>query len=248
MIFDYYFSMVGMKPLFPIENLNLYRYDDLLPFECEACAKTFYVGQRFVKSDVSHNKSGHHFCSHTCQWVAQTKSFEDRCGNCNRSITVIRSERKKSKSGKSFCSRSCAASYNNKHKTKGNRRSKLELWLETQLPVLYPNLDFIFNGKEAINSELDIHIPSLNLAFELNGIFHYEPIFGAEKLASVQNNDGRKFQACLEKGIELAIIDTSQQTRFNDKTSSKYLSIVRDIINLKLCTREETRTPKGQMF
>ena len=143
-------------------------------------------------------------------------------------------EHAKSKSGLSFCSRSCAAVYNNAHKTTGTRRSKLECWLEERLQRLYPNLDFIFNGKEAINSELDIYIPSLNLAFELNGIFHYESIYGNDKLKSIQNNDNRKFQACLENDIELCIIDASQHVRINDKTNQKYLDIIAEIINLKL--------------
>ena len=38
---------------------------------------------------------------------------------------------------------------------------------------------------EAINSELDVYVPSLNLAFELNGIFHYEPIYGEKKLNQI---------------------------------------------------------------
>ena len=98
----------------------------------------------------------------------------------------------------------------------------------------YSNLDFIFNSKNAINSELDIYIPALNLAFELNGIFHYEPIYGVKKLTSIQNNDNRKFRACLEKGIELVIIDTSNQIYFKEKSSKKYLDIISNIINNKL--------------
>ena len=64
-------------------------------------------------------------------------------------------------------------------------------------------------------------------------IFHYEPIYGAEKLASIQNNDNRKFQACLEKGIELVIIDTSRQVYVKPKTSQKYLDIITKIIEQK---------------
>ena len=140
---------------------------------------------------------------------------------------------KKSKSGNSFCSLSCAAKYNNTHKTNGNRRSKLEKYLEEKLIQLYPNIEILFNNKEAINSELDVYFPSLKLAFELNGIFHYEPIYGSEKLNRIQNNDNRKFQACLENEIELCIIDSSQQKRFNESTSEKYLKIIVDIIELK---------------
>ena len=140
-----------------------------------------------------------------------------------------------------FCSNSCAATYTNCHKNYGNRRSKLEHWIEEQLLNLYPEIEIYFNRKDAINAELDIYIPSLNLAFELNGIFHYEPIYGAEKLASIQNNDSRKFQACLEKGIELAFINCSQQKKFQESTSQKYLNIITSIINSKVSDGPRTR-------
>jgi hypothetical protein len=133
----------------------------------------------------------------------------------------------------SFCSSSCAATYNNSHKKYGYRRSKLEKFLEEKLVVLYPSLEFHFNRKDAINSELDIFIPSLSLAFELNGIFHYEPIYGNDQLQSIQNNDKRKFQACLERKIELCIIDTSSLSYFKPANAQKYLDIVCNIVNSK---------------
>ena len=133
-----------------------------------------------------------------------------------------------------FCTKSCAATFNNTHKKTGTRRSKLEKWIEEQLTSLYPNLAFKFNKKDDINSELDIFIPSLKLAFELNGVFHYEPIFGKQLLEKMENNDQRKLQACLERGIELCIIDTSKQTYFKPHTSQKYLDIIINIINAKL--------------
>ena len=66
--------------------------------------------------------------------------------------------------------------------------------------------------------------------FELNGIFHYEPIYGKDKLDKIKNNDNRKFQACLEKNIELAIIDISSVGHFTEKRGADFLSIVVDII------------------
>jgi len=68
---------------------------------------------------------------------------------------------------------------------------------------------------------------------ELNGIFHYEPIYGQDKLDKIKNNDHRKFQACLEHNIELCIIDTSQQKKFNPQSSKVFLDIITRIINLK---------------
>ena len=69
------------------------------------------------------------------------------------------------------------------------------------------------------------------MAFELNGIFHYEPIYGEEKLDKIQNNDERKFAACREAGISLCIIDTSSQKYVKPNTSKKYLDIIIEIIN-----------------
>lgn len=148
---------------------------------------------------------------------------------------VYRFLKKNSKITKNnFCSSSCAAKYNNTHKTTGTRRSKLEKWIEEQLTIFHPNLEIHYNKTNAINGELDIYIPSLKLAFELNGIFHYEPIYSKEKLSSTQNNDKRKFQACLEQEIELCIIDTSSQGYFKITTSQKFLDIIINTIKEKL--------------
>lgn len=137
-----------------------------------------------------------------------------------------------------FCSSSCAATYNNQHKAKGTRVSKLECWLHEQLPLLYPSLEFHFNQKDAINSELDIYIPSLKLAFELNGIFHYEVIYGPEKLAQIQNNDSRKIQACLERGIEICTVDVGWIKRPKLEYHTKILSGITHLIDAKIGSLE----------
>jgi len=161
-----------------------------------------------------------------------------KCGNCEKEIITKPHLVKKSKSGNSFCSSSCSSTYNNRHKTTGNRRSKLEAWIEKKLKDRY-NFEIIFNGKEAISSELDIYIPSLKLAFELNGIFHYEPIFGKDKLDKIKNNDDRKFQACLENEIEFCIIDTSSSKNFKPERDIKYLEIIDKIIDKKMRTTSQ---------
>ena len=134
----------------------------------------------------------------------------------------------------SFCSYVCNGNYNSRNKKTGTKISKLEKWIESKLKFLYPSLVVNYNKNDTINAELDIYIPSLKLAFELNGPFHYEPIFGEEKLKSTQTNDKRKFQACLEHKIELCIIDTSKQRYFKEKTSNEYLCIITNIIEQKL--------------
>ena len=126
------------------------------------------------------------------------------------------------------------STYNNTHKKHGTRRSKLEVWLEQQLTTLYPEVEFHFNRKDAINAELDIYIPSMKLAFELNGIFHYEPIYGPEKLSQIQNNDQRKHAACYESGIEMCLVDVSSMKKFKEKGAMKFLIGIRKIIDTKL--------------
>lgn len=209
------------------------RSSDLIDLKCIQCDKAFDRIKIQVKRD------GGKFCSHKCSDKSRIKRQQVKCLQCSTEFSKQLKEVKKSPNH--FCSQSCAATYNNAHKTKGNRRSKLEVWLEAQLPLKYPNLVFHFNRKDAINSELDIYIPSMNLAFELNGIFHYEPIFGKDKLSKIQNNDNRKFQACIEKGIELCIIDTSKQAYFKEQTAKKYLDIVTNIIDIKIGLSELSR-------
>ena len=73
----------------------------------------------------------------------------------------------------------------------------------------------------------------MKLAFELNGIFHYEPIFGNDKLNRTRKNDNNKFLKCQEQNINLCIIDTSSQKYFKERTSKKFLDIITNIINQK---------------
>jgi hypothetical protein len=172
------------------------------------------------------------YCGKQCSSMSQKTGKTYNCKHCN--IEIYRTPSELSRPRKFiFCSSSCSAKYWNAHKTTGTRRSKLESWIETELTKQYPNLHIDYNKTDAVNAELDIYIPSLKLAFELNGIFHYEPIFGEEKLISHKTNDERKFQACLGQGIELCIIDTSSQKRFTPQNSARFIGIIIDIINLK---------------
>jgi hypothetical protein len=77
--------------------------------------------------------------------------------------------------------------------------SKFENWLQEQLPKDYPNICFVFNDCVTIGKELDILIPSLNLAFEINGISHYKPIYGMESLERTQISDRLKRDLCYKK-------------------------------------------------
>lgn len=216
-----------------MDYINSLQPGTIISLECPQCHSSFVRPKNVVQSKFgAHNHEGAIYCSHKCAAQSKITLQNVNCLQCN--ITFQKYQNDIIRSPNHFCSRSCAAKYNNTHKSKGNRRSKLEIWLEDQLTSKLPDLKIVFNGKDTINAELDIYVPALKLAFELNGIFHYEPIYGMEKLASIQNNDNRKFQACLEKDIELVIIDTSRENYFKEKTSKKYLDIILQIINVKL--------------
>lgn len=196
---------------------------------CDTCNKSFErpVGQ--INKYI--NKGYKVYCSQKCHYIARNLKVKLNCKNCGKSFEKAKNQFEKTKNH--FCSYSCSATYNNKHRKNGLRVSKLEKYLQSKLLSIYPNLSFEFNKKDIINSELDIYIPSLKLAFELNGIFHYEPIYGEEKLLKIQNNDKGKFQSCIEKNISLCVIDTSSQKRFTEQSSQKFLNIITSIIDSK---------------
>jgi hypothetical protein len=220
-----------MKPLFTKEQFTNAKLKDKLPLECYECKCTFFSTKQAIYSKKSRNGKGPMYCSNVCSNIPRTKKEIIKCKCCNISVYKTLAQIKKYKNH--FCSKSCAATFNNTHKTHGTRRSKLEKYLEEQLITLYPNLQFDFNKKEAINSELDIYIPSLKLAFELNGIYHYEPIHGQDKLDQIQNNDHRKFQACAESSISLCVIDTSKINYFKPEKANSFLNIIISIIENK---------------
>jgi hypothetical protein len=97
---------------------------------------------------------------------------------------------------------SCSASFNNKNKTRGTARvSKFELYLQSRIKEEWPNLQVSFSDKQALQGagEVDFWFPTLNLALEIQGITHYEPVFGQDKLLNEQKND----QAKRDKAKEL---------------------------------------------
>lgn len=231
-----------MKPLYTEKEFESAKSRQLLPLVCLQCNQTFYKPKHVIQKATRGMKAfPSNFCSRDCSSKNKTKKVECACDHCGKIFMKNKSQIKKTKSN--FCCQSCAGKYGTSHKTTGTRSSRLEKWLAVKLSEKFPTLEFHFNRKDAINSELDIYIPTLKLAFELNGPFHYEPIFGQEKLETIKNNDCRKFQACLEKGIELCIIDTSKQKYFKENTCLPFLRIVEDIILLKISTIHKDAWP-----
>jgi hypothetical protein len=219
-----------MKPLYTQEEFDISKSKDLLPCECYQCGGTFYLTRHRIKNVLNPilNDQGR-FCNIKCSTEFSKKRTLVKCLVCNKETLKNDCNIKKNKN--TFCSHSCNSIYQNNNKTWGTNRSKLEVWIEEQLKKLKPNLEIHFNSNKEIKAELDIFIPSLNLAFEINGIFHYEPIFGDEKLKKTKYNDENKFKKCHQKNISLCIINTSSENSFKIKNSQKYLDIILDIIN-----------------
>ena len=198
---------------------------------CAGCNRNFRRRRKEVTKEIRNHPDHKIFCSRECYDGARGP-ITMSCSNCGKSVVRRAYEiRDQSKSGRVFCDRSCAAKYNNIHKTTGTRRAKLEIWMENQLRTMYPDLAFVFNGTNAIDAELDIFVPDLALAFELNGIYHYEPVHGSNRLASIQANDQRKFRICHERGISLCVIDTTGMRTFKPVHAQIYLDIVTRLLN-----------------
>lgn len=220
-----------MKPLFDIENFKKLKNSEL-QFECYFCNSIFVPLRRNARESIRGNKPIK-FCSKDCSAKYKCTKIEFFCKNCNSIIIRNESQNRRNKSGNVFCNSSCAATFNNKNKTKGVRRSKLEEYLEIELKRRY-DFDIQFNNKKIINSELDIYIPNLKLAFEINGIFHYKPIYGNDKLIKIQENDLIKIQECKNRNIKLYSINASKLKKFKKELGNYYLELVINIIESKI--------------
>lgn len=220
-----------MRIMFDLSIIKDTPIKNKLPLECEFCHKRFLKQVKEIKLALTTRPQTCRFCSKNCCNKSATNMLTFCCNTCG--ITIYRRPGDIKKSKKIYCSSSCFAKYNNKNRSTGTKRSKLELFIESELSKMYPFLYIKYNKTQTINAELDIYIPELSLAFELNGIVHYEPIYGPEKLSKIQNNDNRKFQACLERQIELAILDVSSLKHFTPLKGKKYLDIIVSIIDKK---------------
>jgi hypothetical protein len=229
-----YYIIYYMQPKYSKSQFDQAKQNDPLPLQCYICKKIFSKTKKEI-SQVIHKTNRSFvckYCSRQCFYKSMITKITLSCKHCGTKFQKTPNQFKKTKNH--FCSRSCSTTFHNTHKTQGCRRSKLEIWLEEQLTKIYPSLDIRFNETSAINSELDIYIPQLQVAFELNGIFHYEPIYGPKKLKQIQNNDDRKFQACLEMNIELCVIDSSIFKNFKPHKAQKFLDIITSIVDSKL--------------
>ena len=195
--------------------------DRNIPLICRECQNTFYSRRSNLRNTIPYGGTQHppKFCSKACHLNSKKMTKVCKFANCSNVLQ---------KNRRIYCSKEC---YRKDFVPTSFGVSKLEKYMQNILPNKYPQLDFLFNRRDIVGLELDIYIPTLGLAFELNGKFHYEQVFKTQDLRLIQNKDRQKYTKCIEKGISLCVIDTTKQKTVTDKSSQQYLKIVTDIID-----------------
>jgi len=186
---------------------------------CEHC------GQPFLKERRLMNRVAHHFCSSRCDGLYHRNREQKECTECH--TTFERFPSQSQKTALSFCSHKCSATYYNRLRRR-SRRSKIEGEFFDRLQSAFPELHMVPNDKSLLQGlEADIAIPDLNTVIEWNGVVHYHPIYGDEKLKAIQTRDAEKMQKASDLGIRLIVISDADSSR---KTLDRAYSDVRSII------------------
>ncbi len=196
-------------------------------FNCEYCG--IHVDR--VPSKIK--QQGHVYCSVECRAMAKTTRVTIKCEYCG--IDTTKPFNVIGKYEHYFCSASCMAKYRHINKPQEQVKvSKLEKHIQSHLDTMYPELQILYNYRDCRFTELDIYIPELGLAVEINGPGHYKPIYSEATFSRTQYNDALKAQRCIESGISLLVIDTSEQRKFTPETSAPYLAQVISLIESAL--------------
>ena len=200
-------------------------------FKTERVVTCLCCGKNFKKRNNKCLRSPKHYCSLQCYGKLKTKIATKRykCKQCGKVFHKVHSQ---VLTKNPCCSAQCSGRYTSTHKKTVNAQvSKLEKWIAGRLLVLYPKLTFHFNNTDKVKRELDIYIPALSIAFEINGPLHYRPIFGIEHLQKQKRNDRHKRSVCTKNAIKLFVINTSKQRRVVPITSQPYLDKITKTID-----------------
>lgn len=196
--------------------------------ECKTCKKKFKSGRPEAK-----------FCSRKCYWDPSKSFAKVECGFCKTvSERRLYKTNRSPKLGLSFCNASCKAKYmyhmaGGKYKPpKSTRISAPHKLIMAELTLLFPHLELKVNDRETLESglELDIFIPAVKFAIEVNGPTHYLPIYGEAKLGEVKHRDAHKFAEAHAKGISLFVVDSSSILVRKKSDREKLVAIVREEI------------------
>lgn len=191
---------------------------------------------------ISYENKEKKFCNHSCSASFNNKLRPKKlipikkikkgkvdwcCPVCYKELLITYSNSLKRK----FCSGTCRNKVNNQLINGG--RSKAEKLLEITLLKEFPNCEILFNNRCILsgNKELDVYIPSLKLAIEWNGIYHYKNFRGEEFLKKTQTQDLKKQQECKKLDIELYVV---KDLKSNDKFIKEEVDKIVNYINNKI--------------
>lgn len=180
---------------------------------------------------LKNNKVQNIFCGRICSNAHQNQRLELPCATCGKVCFKQMHELKRSKSGNVFCNLSCANTWSNFSAKKKISKSILENYIQEQLKIDFPFLEMAFNYMGAIESELDVYIPSLKVAIEINGPLHYTPALGQYRFDTIRANDVKKTKACKAAGIQLYLLDASKFKYLSDSSRNRYYPQIRSLID-----------------
>lgn len=184
-----------------------------------------HCASNFKKKPSEIKKSDNHFCCTECHLSYKNVQFGfgttnvlcDWCG-----CTVRKGNCNIKRSTNHFCSYHCSSKHKAINRKGIGRRSKIEKYIEEKLITEFPTTNILFNDRKHVGYELDIYFPDLKLAIELNGIFHYKPIYGFDQLNYVISRDIKKFCMCTRMGISLEVFNISHIKHFTPCVMDEY--------------------------
>jgi hypothetical protein len=164
-----------------------------------------YCKIKIIRKPYAMENHKNHFCSSKCSENFRIKKIPVECSICG--VVIYKTPSHIKSRPRHCCSRECFNILNRTKKDWGSKRSKLEIAIEKHLNLRY-QFEIRFNRAD-IGYELDIYIPVLDLAIEINGIFHYKPYWGENRLIRTQELDREKMSECDIRGIKLVVVDVS---------------------------------------
>ena len=112
------------------------------------------------------------------------------------------------------------------------------------LEEMYPKEEIRTNDRKTILNpntghylELDYYLPNINIAIELNGITHYEPVYGEEKFKRQLINDTITREVCKELGITLIEVPLEKGVHYERTPAGK--AKLKELITRFLRFRED---------
>lgn len=195
---------------------------------CDHCGVAFPLTSA-QKWKIKNSLNKQHFCSRRCRGLASRRRITQACGICGEEVERPMSEFRKSRSGRVFCSPQCGTIWSNYQGKKFNRPSQLESRIIESLWKDFPGLEIDANQNRRMGAELDIYLPQLNLAIEINGPHHYMPLRNSmSKLIATIKNDLRKIRMAKEADIKLYVLNSSHDR--GNRAFARYYPQVRDLV------------------